>query len=44
MIGAFTFINIATILLTLFVVIKSALKVSEPIMKVVSVVGAVAGA
>ncbi|MFA5020408.1 MAG: hypothetical protein WC533_04915 [Candidatus Pacearchaeota archaeon] len=44
MIGAFSFVNLATIFLILFVVIKSALKVASPIMQVVSVVGAVAGA
>jgi hypothetical protein len=44
MIGAFMLVNIATIIVALFVVIKSALKVADPIMKVVSVVGAVAGA
>jgi len=41
MIGAFTLVNIATILIALFVVIKSALKVAAPVMKVVSVVQAV---
>ena len=44
MIGAFTLINLATFVLSLFVVIKSALKVATPIMKVVSTVGAIAGA
>jgi len=44
MIGAFTLINLATLVLSLFVVIKSALKVATPIMKVVSTVGAIAGA
>jgi hypothetical protein len=43
MIGAFTLINIATLFLALFVVIKSALKVAQPVMQVVSVVSAVAG-
>jgi len=44
MIGAFTLIDVLTIVITLFVIIKSALKVAEPVMKVVSVVGAIAGA
>jgi len=44
MIGAFTLVNISTIVLALFVIIKSALKVADPIMKVVSVVGAIKGA
>ena len=44
MIGAFTFVNIATLFLALFIVVKSALKIATPIMKVVSAVGAVTGA
>lgn len=44
MIGAFTFVNILTFAVGLFVIVKSALRVAEPIMKVVSVVGAVTGA
>jgi len=44
MIGAFMFVNMATIAVALFVIVKSALKVASPIMKVVSVVGAVTGA
>lgn len=44
MIGAFTLVNIATIAIALFVIVKSALRVADPIMKVVSVVGAVVGA
>jgi len=43
MIGAFTFVNSTTLIIALFVIVKSALRVAEPIMKVVSVVGAVAG-
>lgn len=44
MIGAFSFINIATLFLALFVIAKSASRVAEPVMKVVSVAGAIAGA
>jgi len=44
MIGAFTFVNLATLIIALFVTVKSALTVATPIMKVVSVVGAVTGA
>ena len=44
MIGAFTFVNSATIIVTFFVVVNAASKVASPIMKVVSVVGAVTGA
>ena len=44
MIGAFTFVNSATIIITFFVVVNAASKVAAPIMKVVSVVGAVTGA
>ena len=44
MIGAFTFVNSATIIVTFFVVVNAASKVAAPIMKVVSVVGAVTGA
>ena len=44
MIGAFTLINLTTIAIALFVIVKSASKVAGPIMKVVSVVGAIAGA
>lgn len=43
MIGAFTFINLLTIFVALFVLIKSAQKVATPVMQVVSVVSAVAG-
>ena len=42
MIGAFSLINLATIFLGLFVLIKSAQKVATPVMQVVSVVQAVA--
>jgi len=42
MIGAFTFVNVTTILIALFVIIKSALKVSGPVMKVISLVQAAA--
>jgi len=41
MIGAFAFVNIATIIAALFVIIKAALKVATPIMRVASVVRAV---
>lgn len=41
MIGAFALVDIVTILISLFVVVKSALKVSKPVMQVVSVVRAV---
>ena len=44
MIGAFTFVNLITLGLGLFVLIKSATKVASPVMQVVSVVGAVTGA
>jgi len=44
MIGAFTLVNMATIAIGLFVIVKSALNVATPVMKVVSVAGAVAGA
>ncbi len=44
MIGAFTLINVATIIIAFFVIVKAATKVAEPIIKVVSVVGAIAGA
>jgi len=44
MIGAFTFVNLATLVIALFVTVKSALTVATPIMQVVSVVGAVTGA
>lgn len=44
MIGAFTLVNVVTIAIALFVVIKSALAVASPVMKVVSVVSAIAGA
>jgi hypothetical protein len=44
MIGAFTLVNMSTIAIALFVIVKSALRVADPIMKVVSVVGAVVGA
>jgi len=44
MIGAFTFVNLGTLALALFVIVKSALKVVNPVMKVVSAVGAVVGA
>jgi hypothetical protein len=44
MIGAFTLVNIITIVVAFFVIVKAASSVAEPIMKVVSVVGAVAGA
>jgi len=44
MIGAFTLVNSATMLLALFVVIKAALKVIPPITKAVSVVGTITGA
>lgn len=44
MIGAFTFVNLVTLVIALFVTVKSALTVAAPIMQVVSVVGAVTGA
>ena len=44
MIGAFTFVNLATLAIALFVIIKSALAVASPIMKVVSVASAITGA
>jgi hypothetical protein len=44
MIGAFTLVNLVTLVIGLFVIVKSALKVASPVMKVVSVVGAVTGA
>jgi hypothetical protein len=44
MIGAFTLVNLVTIGVGLFVIIKSALTVAEPIVKVVSIAGKVAGA
>ena len=44
MIGAFTLVNIITICVGLFVLIKSATKVAAPVMQVVSVVETVAGA
>lgn len=44
MIGAFSLVNTATIAIALFVIVKSALKVADPIMRVVSLVGAIAGA
>ena len=44
MIGAFTLINLVTLGVGLFVIVKSAFTVAEPIIKVVSVVGAVTGA
>lgn len=42
MIGAFSFVNLATLFLALFVAIKSALKVASPVMKIASVVQSVA--
>lgn len=44
MIGAFSFVNLVTLAIALFVIVKSASRVADPIMKVVSVVGAIAGA
>ena len=44
MIGAFSFVNLITLAIALFVIVNSASKVAGPIMKVVSVVGAVVGA
>lgn len=44
MIGAFSLVNLVTFLTAIFILVKSALKVATPIMKVVSVVGAVTGA
>ncbi len=41
MIGAFSFVNLVTLFLALFVIIKSANKVASPIMQVVSVAQAV---
>jgi len=38
MIGAFTLVNIGTLLLVVFVIIKAALKIATPIMKVASIV------
>jgi len=43
MIGAFTCINLVTIFVALFVIIKSASSVAKPVMQVISVVQAVAG-
>lgn len=43
MIGAFTLVNVVTIIIALFVIIKSALAVAAPVMKVVSLVQAVMG-
>jgi len=44
MISAFMFANILTLLLALFVIIKSAMKVISPVSKVISAVGVVTGA
>jgi hypothetical protein len=44
MIGAFTLVNLVTLVIGLFVIVRSALKVATPVMRVVSVVGAVTGA
>lgn len=43
MIGAFTLVNLATLAVALFVIVKSALAVASPVMKVVSTVSAIAG-
>jgi hypothetical protein len=42
MIGAFAMVNIGTLLLLAFVIIKAALKIATPIMRVTSVVAKVA--
>jgi len=42
MIGAFSFVNLVTLIILLFIIVKSASKVAQPIMKVISLVQAVA--
>ena len=42
MIGAFSFVNLVTLIILLFRIVKSASKVAQPIMKVISLVQAVA--
>jgi hypothetical protein len=41
MIGAFSLVNMITLLILLFVIVQSALKVAQPIMKAVSLAEAV---
>lgn len=42
MIGAFTFVNLATVIILLFIIVKTALKVAKPVREVTNLVGMVA--